>query len=77
MSVETRKEISLRSQIATVVQKILAIYKASNCFLYCARQYCEHVVENMSDSQTLPNIIHEIITTEGVHIDANDNDGSG
>lgn len=69
--------MSLRTEVTTVVQKILAVYKASNCFVYCAQRYCEHVVQNVSDSQALPNIIHEIITTEGVHIEAHDDEDSG
>ncbi|XP_028394275.1 uncharacterized protein LOC114518472 [Dendronephthya gigantea] len=74
LSEETRKEISLRSEIAIIVQKILAMYRASSCFLHCAQEYCKHVVRNRSDdhAEALPTIIKEIISTNSVYIDTRD-----
>jgi hypothetical protein len=53
------------------------MYKASSCFLYCAQEYCKHVIRNWSDSQTLPNIINELITTEGIRINTPEDEYSG
>ena len=68
-------EIFLRTEIANIVQKILAMFRASSCFLYCAQEYCKHVVTNWSESDVLPSIINECITTEGVYIDTSEDSG--
>ena len=60
-----------------IVQKILAMYKASRCFLYCAQEYCKHAVRNWSDNEAIPNIINELITTEGFYIDTAEDEDSG
>ena len=78
LSEETRKEISLRTEVAVIVQKTMAVYASSNCFLYSAQQYCKHVVNIINDGrQAVPNIINELITTEGINIDEHDDEGSG
>ena len=76
---EMRKEILLRGEIAKIVQKILAVYRASNCFLLCAQEYCKHVAVQLNDQErdALPSVIKEFITSNSLHFDANIDNGEG
>lgn len=74
-----RKEILLRGEIAKIVQKILAVYRASNCFLLCTQEYCKHVAVQLNDQErdTLPSVIKEFVTPDGLHFDVNVDNGEG